>query len=111
MAFFSKKEYLKTRTFTYYIPAPPARKTGYQEKEFDKLTKYLQDLGFELLDFKMQSHSDENRAGLWVLCLLGAKNEELYSMPINIEKIPDLGFGQHSEHHIPLNPEIIHEAD
>ncbi len=111
MTFFKKKKYFKTRTFTYYIPAPPARRTGYQEKEFDKLTRYLQDEGFELLDFKMQSHSADNRAGLWVLCLLGASSQELYDKVISIDNIAEMSLDGESIHHIPLNPDIIHEAD
>ena len=29
------------KTFTYFIPAPPHRKNGYREKEFDKMQKSM----------------------------------------------------------------------
>jgi hypothetical protein len=58
-----KPNYLKIRSFTYYIPAPPGRKTGYQEKEFDHIIAYLIGKDFDIINFKIEEskRNDEGR--------------------------------------------------
>lgn len=65
----------KIRTFTYYIPAPPTRRSGYREKEFDKLMAEIIDSGFNIKSLVTQAHTGENSSGMWVICQLsGDKN-------------------------------------
>ncbi len=73
------------RVFTYYLPAPPPRKTGYQEKEFDLIMTYLQNLGFEILDLKLESHNHDQGAGLWAVCILGAPTKDIYNIKLDID--------------------------
>lgn len=58
------------QTFTYFIPAPPHRKTGYREKEFDKIFYQFINSGYEVLEFKTQAISSDTLAGMWVICLV-----------------------------------------
>ena len=81
----NRQPYKKKRTFTYFIPAPPNRKTGYQEKEFDHLSDYLVGKNFDIIDIKMESYSSESSSGVWILCILGAKTDEAANMKIDID--------------------------
>ncbi len=51
----SKKTNYSYKTLTYFIPAPPTRKNGYREKEFDRLMEGLFAEGYELIDWKITS--------------------------------------------------------
>ncbi len=105
----NKNPYFGKRTFTFYIPSPPARKTGYQEREFDTLVEHITSLGFELIEFKMQSHSGDNKSGVWILCILGAKTKEIYETKIEFD-YSQLDQGQTDRlQSIPLDPNIIHD--
>ena len=53
------------KTFTFYIPAPPERSTGYREREFDQILHNYLNKGHRLLDIKCQPHGE---AGIWVIC-------------------------------------------
>ena len=107
MKLFNKdREYIKTRTFTYFIPAPPNRKTGYQEKEFDQICQYLLEKDFDLIDIKMQSFGSDTAAGLWILCILGAKTQAAASMSLDIEYSQVAN--QHPQH-IQTDPLIEHD--
>ena len=70
------KSKFSPRTFTYFIPSPPKRKTGYQEKEFDELIGYLTKNGFEILDIKTQSSTNNESSGMWVISLIRPKNKK-----------------------------------
>lgn len=61
------------KTFTWFIPSPPARKNGYREKEFDKIMQGILQSGFELED--LQSQSMEN--GMFVLALLSVPSKKV----------------------------------
>lgn len=63
--------FLPTRiqTFTYYVPAPPARKSGYREKNFDQLASFFIRKGYKLLDLKVIPHS-HSPGGFWAIFLL-----------------------------------------
>ena len=104
-----KEKIYATRTFTYYIPAPPSRKTGYQEREFDAIIDYVTSLGFKILDFKLQSHSDGERGGLWVLCFLAAPTKEIYYKKINFSEPNIYKNNPNNELDIPLDSSINHD--
>jgi hypothetical protein len=80
-----KPKFHAIRTFTYYIPAPPNRKTGYQEKEFDQISDYLVGKDFDIMDIKMETIASATTAGMWVICILGAKTKQAASMSLEIE--------------------------
>lgn len=73
----SKKIFRKT--FTYYIPAPPHRKSGYREIEFDKIMQGILSTGFEIET--LQSQATEN--GLFVLAVLKTNNKKIFEMDIS----------------------------
>ena len=106
-SFFTNKEaYIKTRTYTYFIPAPPNRKTGYQEKEFDQICDYLVGKNFDILDIKMEAFANDTAAGVWILCILGAKSNEAAIMSLDIDY--SLVAGLQSQH-IKTDPLIEHD--
>lgn len=82
---FGKSDYISKKTFTYYVPSPPDRKTGYQEKEFDQITTYLLKKDFDIIDFKMQACANERSSGVWILCILGAKTQAAATMDLDID--------------------------
>ena len=57
---------LCTQTFTYFIPAPPPRKTGYREREFDTLFSLIASLGGVNFHLTTQSVSGAGQ-GMWVI--------------------------------------------
>lgn len=69
------KQRFNVLTYTYFIPAPPIRQSGYREKQFDQLMENFLANGFDVLDIKTQSISHTNSAGMWVICLLRPKNK------------------------------------
>lgn len=95
-----------TKTFTYYVPAPPARKTGYHEKEFDTVFEHVIKLGFQLLDIRTQSHSTAESSGTWVFCILGTDSQAVFEQKIEIDFM-DIANTNSPE---PLSPDIIHES-
>lgn len=67
------------KTFTYYIPAPPHRKSGYREIEFDKIMQGILSSGFEIET--IQSQSTEH--GLFVLAVIKTSNKKVFDMDVN----------------------------
>ncbi|OFZ22187.1 MAG: hypothetical protein A2202_03760 [Bdellovibrionales bacterium RIFOXYA1_FULL_36_14] len=54
------------QTFTYFIPAPPERKSGYREKQFDKIVfELLNNKGYELIS--MHTQNCHHQSGMWVI--------------------------------------------
>ena len=107
-SFFSKKSnYYGVKTFTYFIPAPPDRKTGYQEKEFDSIMGSIVRLGFEIISISPTAYANEQKCGMWVICLLGAKSKEVFEK----EVLFDTGEGINADSNktVPLDPAIIHD--
>ena len=104
--FFKKNKYFKTRSFTYYIPSPPDRKTGYQEKEFDHVFNQLMEQGFDRLEYKMQAAASDKSSGMWIMCILGAKTQTAAELPLEIEYSQIF---QNPNQHIKLDPIIEHE--
>ena len=104
--FKSKQTYVTTRTFTYFVPAPPNRKTGYQEKEFDHICKYLVGKNFDIIDIKMEAFANDSAAGVWILCILGAKSQDAAEMSLEVE-YSDVANLQ--PQHIQTDPLIEHD--
>jgi hypothetical protein len=70
----SQKDY-KMQSFTFFIPAPPPRSTGYREKQFDKLFYEFINRGYKIINFTTQSATTgEKHSGMWIICLVQATN-------------------------------------
>lgn len=95
---FKRKRAVKT--FTYYIPAPPPRTTGYREKAIDKLTYELIKHGHEILDFKTQQMSGNNSTGILVIFLLAANSDK--AAQLNLDFDTDYGLKSAPEGDIEL---------
>lgn len=78
-----RKKQFKIQTFTYYIPAPPARKTGYREKEFDKVFYEFINKGFEILNVQTQAHTGVNSCGMWMIFTLRALTPEAEQLDLD----------------------------
>ena len=61
-------------TFTYFIPAPPHRKNGYREIEFDKIMRGILAKGFEVES--LQTQATQN--GLFIVAQLKTNNKKLH---------------------------------
>jgi len=104
-----KRSYYGQKSFTYFLPAPPQRNTGYQEKEFDLIISYLNKKGYDVLDFRTESiNYGENgsSAGIWIVCLLGLTKESLIEEELNIDY---LDISKSLKSNIELDPDIIHD--
>lgn len=75
----AKKTYF--RTFTYFIPAPPQRKSGYREIEFDKIMNGILDAGFEIQNFNTESVP----TGVYVIAVLKTANKKTYEMDLHLD--------------------------
>lgn len=72
---FKTKKNFKIQSFTFYIPSPPSRTTGYREKQFDKLFYEFINKGYEILEFKTATSSGEKQSGMWLVFIVRALNE------------------------------------
>lgn len=61
------------KTFTYFIPSPPARKNGYREKEFDKIMQGILQSGFELVDLQTQGMDN----GIFIVVVLSVPSKKI----------------------------------
>jgi hypothetical protein len=102
----NKQDYLKVRSFTYYIPAPPNRKTGYQEKEFDHIFDYLMENEFDIIDYKLESCSNDSSSGMWIVCILGAKTLKAKNISLEVDYTQ---IAAQKVQHIQLDPSIEHD--
>lgn len=75
----------KMQSFTYFIPSPPSRASGYREKQFDKLFYEFINRGYKIINFTTQASSGEKHSGMWIICLLQATNAE--AEKLNLEDI------------------------
>jgi hypothetical protein len=76
-------------SFTYYIPSPPQRKSGYREKEFDKILTGILKSGFQIVEMKTQAVGNENGAGMFVMAILKAPNAKIGALDEN-QEVQDL---------------------
>jgi hypothetical protein len=75
-------QYSDIKTFTYFIAAPPKRKTGYREREFDKIMHGILSEGHVVLDWKMQSVSD----GVYVIFMLKGTKKENHGAGLDLHE-------------------------
>jgi hypothetical protein len=80
--FFPK--YYKIQSFTFYVPSPPPRKVGYREKEFDKIFYSFINNGYEILEFKTQTNSNQAHSGMWLIFIVRSTNSA--SSKLNLEE-------------------------
>lgn len=81
----SEKSKSLIKTFTFYIPAPPHRKTGYREREFDKIMQGILTTGFELIDLQIQAVGGSDNAGLFIVTTLKAKDKKTFEQDIELD--------------------------
>jgi hypothetical protein len=84
---FSSPKNFKIQSFTFYIPSPPARSSGYREKHFDKLFYEFINRGYEIISLKTESSSGTNQSGMWIICLVRALNEE--ASKLNLDDVSE----------------------
>ena len=70
-----KKNY-KIQSFTFFVPSPPPRSTGYREKQFDKVFYEFINRGYRILNFSTQLSSGEKQSGMWIVAVVQALNED-----------------------------------
>lgn len=73
------------KTFTYFIPAPPHRKSGYREREFDKIMAGILQSGFEIVELHTQSVIKDGNGGLFIIALLKAKTAKVLKLDENLD--------------------------
>ncbi|MBF0313306.1 MAG: hypothetical protein HQK52_07810 [Oligoflexia bacterium] len=84
----SRKKSSPLHSFTFYIPAPPLRKRGYREKEFDKLFHSFFSKGYELISINTTSHNGPISSGMWIVCIAKAlKDNHLSEKDLNFPDI------------------------
>lgn len=105
--FKQQKTFYAVKTFTYFIPSPPHRRTGYQEKEFDAITHQIADMGFSIISIKTTAYATAEKSGMWAVCLLGAPNKEVFDKEVLFGS--NEGSNSSNEQYVPLDPNIIHE--
>jgi hypothetical protein len=75
----------KIQSFTFFIPSPPARTTGYREMQFDKLFYDFINRGYRILNFTTQASAGEKQSGMWIIFVVQATNKEAEAL--NLEEI------------------------
>ena len=78
---FSKNGHIES--FTYYIPSPPNRKTGYREKAFDSVFHAFINQGYEILHISTQTNTNPEHSGMWILCI--ARSNKKGNNPPNFD--------------------------
>jgi hypothetical protein len=73
----------KIQSFTFFIPTPPPRTTGYREKQFDKVFYEFINKGYEILSFNTQACTGQNQSGMWVICVVRALNIQAENLNFN----------------------------
>jgi hypothetical protein len=101
-----KKLHVFFTSFTYYIPAPPGRKTGYREKEFDKIISGILQSGFEIVSTSTQAVSSELSAGVFYHFILKTNNPRIHKLDLT-QEIQENFKLQHSH----SSPDIILEDE
>jgi hypothetical protein len=81
----SGKKKALIKTFTFYIPAPPHRKTGYREREFDKIMQGILTSGFELLNLQCQPVGGPENSGMFIVTTLKAKDKKAWDLDASLD--------------------------
>lgn len=69
------------KTFTYFVPAPPARKSGYREREFDKIMQGILTSGFQIIDL----HTQSVETGIFIIAVLKASHKKAFALDENLD--------------------------
>jgi len=80
----------KVQSFTFYIPAPPSRKNGYREKEFDTIFYNFINQGYDILDTNTQTNSSKLQSGIWVMFTVKAKTIAASKLNLNDDFLNNL---------------------
>lgn len=88
-------QYLDIKTFTYFIPAPPKRKTGFREREFDKIMHGVLADGHDVIDWKMESVPE----GVYVVFILGSTKRQAKGPGLDLHE-------KHALQHKYTNPDL-----
>jgi hypothetical protein len=102
----SNKKSLPLQTFTYFIPAPPHRKNGYREREFDKIVAGFSGSGFEILDIQSASVGTSDAAGVFIIVVVRPLNKKV--------QLLDTAQDLHEKYkltHSHSSPDIVLEED
>lgn len=91
---FNPTNNFKIQSFTFFIPSPPTRSTGYREKQFDKLFFEFINLGYEIISISTESSSGINQSGMWIICIVRALNSKANNL--NLDEMP-MGLNLSSE--------------
>ncbi|MES2529347.1 MAG: hypothetical protein V4598_19825 [Bdellovibrionota bacterium] len=73
------------KTFTFYIPAPPHRKTGYREREFDKIMQGILTSGFDLVNLQCQPVGGSENSGLFIVAIIKAKDKKVWNLDMELD--------------------------
>lgn len=68
-------------TFTFFIPAPPLRKSGYREVEFDKIMRGILDSGFELEELNTVPSTN----GIFLIGVLRTTNKKVFESDAQLD--------------------------
>lgn len=71
-------------TFTYFLPAPPHRKTGYREIEFDKIMQGILMSGFEIESIQTNATGGDG-GGLFILAMLKTNSKKVFEMDLKLD--------------------------
>lgn len=82
---FNRRKKFKIQSFTFYVPSPPPRSSGYREKQFDKIFYEFINLGYEILNFKTEASTGEKHSGMWLIFIVQAKNAK--AQELNLDDI------------------------
>lgn len=64
------------QTFTYYIPGPPERKTGYRETQFDRDFYSFINKGYKIISVNLVPHQSQKQSGMWYVATVQALNAD-----------------------------------
>ncbi|HLW55864.1 MAG TPA: hypothetical protein VKY27_00675 [Bacteriovoracaceae bacterium] len=92
-------------SFTYFIPSPPHRKSGYREREFDKIMQGILNSGFEIEELRTESVQTP-QSGMFILTILKAKSKKVFTLDENIDIHESFKLSEE-----PLDNDIIYEED
>lgn len=70
----------KIQTFTYYIPSPPQRETGYREKQFDKVFYEFINQGLEIISINTVPNTGPKGSGMWYVATVRGE------VPLDLEE-------------------------
>ncbi len=87
----------KIQSFTYYIPSPPERNSGYREKQFDKIFYNFINQGFKILAVNTQSNNNPNGSGMWIIITAQARNSSAEKLDLS-NQVDDIIKQENDDH-------------